>query len=171
MPSFNWRRWLRSLSTHTKATFRRVARPRLVLESLEDRLAPADFSWTGLGANGNWSNTANWSGGVAPKGLLSSLDNLIFPSLSGSAKLATVNDLTVPAGTRATFNSITISGSGYNFTNKGITLGDASVTGSGYLIVNGGASNNAMAFDVQLGAGAGSKQFFTVDSGADLTIT
>lgn len=45
---------------HRPATFRPA------VERLEDRLTPASATWTGLGANGNWSTGGNWDTGAAP---------------------------------------------------------------------------------------------------------
>jgi hypothetical protein len=45
---------------------RRRARFRPCLEALEDRLAPAIVSWTGLAGDGNWSTPANWSSRAVP---------------------------------------------------------------------------------------------------------
>jgi fibronectin-binding autotransporter adhesin len=83
------------------------------------------FTWTGA-QNANWGQGANWAGGVAPSG--TGAENLVFPS--GAANLATNNILN-----NATFNSITIKGSGYTLSNKAITLGagglaDSSVAGT-----------------------------------------
>ena len=71
------------------------------------------FTWTGA-QNANWGVGANWAGGVAPSG--TGAENLVFPS--GASNLATNNILN-----NATFNSITIKGSGYTVSNKAITLG------------------------------------------------
>ena len=100
------------------------ARP-LGMEQLETRLAPATFTWTGLGGNNFWSTPKNWldQNGVAtaPSGLPSgSLDDLVFPG--GVSNTNTVNDLgsdTSPA----TFGSITIGGSNYVLSQNAIILG------------------------------------------------
>jgi autotransporter-associated beta strand protein len=135
------------------------------LEVLESRLAPATFNWTGAGSNSNWSTGANWSGGVAPTGSAAALDDLVF-SASASNKTA-VNDFTsVP-----TFNSITIAGSNYTLSGKQIALGSSSASGSGSLIVNQGAANETISLDMKLGGAGGGQQFFTINNGADLTIS
>jgi fibronectin-binding autotransporter adhesin len=87
--------------------------------------AAQTFTWTGA-QNPNWSIGNNWSGGVAPTG--AGGENLVFPS--GAANLASNNNLN-----GATFNSITIKGSGYTLASKAITLGagglaDSSVAGT-----------------------------------------
>src|SRR5262245_52044703 len=76
------------------------------LENLESRLAPANFTWTGTGANTKFSTGGNWMSGTAPTG--SPTDDLVFPVIAASASKAPNNDLT-----GATFNSITFQGSGY----------------------------------------------------------
>jgi autotransporter-associated beta strand protein len=52
-----------------------LARP--LLESLEDRLAPATLTWTGA-ASANWSDPANWLEGTTPYATPEA-DNLVFP--------------------------------------------------------------------------------------------
>src|SRR6516162_7829805 len=48
---------------------RRKVTYRPLLEVLEGRLAPAVHTWTGGGgANNNWSESANWSGGAPSAG-------------------------------------------------------------------------------------------------------
>jgi hypothetical protein len=80
---------------------------------LEDRLAPAQFVWTGGdGSSTDWHFGSNWQGGVAPTGVAS----LVFDS-HGSAHLTTHNDLT---GLRVA--SIAISGGNYNL--KRYRVGD-----------------------------------------------
>jgi fibronectin-binding autotransporter adhesin len=76
--------------------------------------ASTTATWTGA-VNNLWSNGGNWSGlgGQAPV----AGDDLIFPS--GASNLSTSND--IAAGT--SFNSITISGSGYTLAGNSIALG------------------------------------------------
>src|SRR4051812_25288754 len=65
-------RWLESVSANLIGPRRNQPRPatrparsaRLGVESLEDRAGPATHTWTDLGATNNWSEAANWSGGV-----------------------------------------------------------------------------------------------------------
>src|SRR5439155_13535143 len=69
---------------------RRRFRPRL--ETLEDRLTPANIVWSGAAADANFTNDAKWVGNVAP----GVNDTAIFdPSQSGGAvnanKNATIN--------------------------------------------------------------------------------
>ncbi len=76
--------------------------------------------WTGAGANGNWTNAANWQGNVAPV----AGSDLMFNN-SSAARLATNNDFA--AGT--SFNSITFAASGYSI-------------GGNPLKLSGGINNN-----------------------------
>ena len=78
------------------------------------------FTWTGA-QNGNWNIPNNWAGGVAPTG--AGGENLVFPS--GAGNLLTSNNMN-----NATFNSITIKGSGYTLSNKAITIGAGGVADS-----------------------------------------
>ncbi|MGC8641639.1 MAG: beta strand repeat-containing protein, partial [Isosphaeraceae bacterium] len=79
-------------------------------EPLEIKLAPSVMTWTGGGTTTNWSDASNW-GGTAPV----AGDDLVFPSVTNETAN---NDFT--AGT--SFNSITISGSGYSLTGNAIAL-------------------------------------------------
>ncbi|HEY5314631.1 MAG TPA: autotransporter-associated beta strand repeat-containing protein, partial [Pirellulales bacterium] len=69
-------------------------------------------SWIGGGPNNNWSDGANWVGGVAP----AANDDLVFPIAALS--YTSVDDFA--AGTQ--FGSVTIAGSGYSITGNGIAL-------------------------------------------------
>ena len=69
--------------------------------------AAAVATWTGGGADNNWTTPGNW-GGVAPI----AGDDLVFPG--GAARLSNTNNFA--AGTA--FNSITISGTGYTLDRK-----------------------------------------------------
>jgi autotransporter-associated beta strand protein len=131
----------------------------LRLEALEDRLAPATDTWTGLGADTSWSTVGNWSSSQVPQ----AGDDLVFPAV---VQNASTNDLA--AGTA--FNSITFSGSGYNLSGAAIVLGSATA-GSGSLLASAGTSNNTIALDVQLGGAAGNQQDFTVNSSATLIVS
>ena len=60
----------------------------------------ATLTWTGAGADNNWTTGDNWSGNAAPLG--NSAEDLVFPS--GASQLVNTNDFT--AGT--SFNSIVV---------------------------------------------------------------
>ncbi len=96
----------------------------LALLTLAPRGAAQTFTWTGA-SNPNWKTNGNWLGGAAPTG--NGGENLVFPS--GAANLTNTNNL---KGT--SFNSITISGSGYtvggNATTLTGSLADSSVAGT-----------------------------------------
>ena len=68
MKPSTWGPWLGRLFRKQIRTPKRGPRLRPGLEVLEDRLAPATFTWTGLGADANWGTKENWQGNVAPTG-------------------------------------------------------------------------------------------------------
>jgi fibronectin-binding autotransporter adhesin len=83
-------------------------------------------SWIGGGPDNNWSDGANWVGGVAP----SAGDSLVFAA--AALQYTSVDDFA--AGTA--FNSITLLGSGYSITGNGVTLA------SGFVANNTTGSNS-----------------------------
>lgn len=169
MTPFKMVRWLRSL-LHTRVrTYEKRPRRRLLLETLEDRLAPATHTWTGAADGINWSNPGNWQEGTAPAGTAAAHDDLVFGSQGGTF-LSPKNDL--PA-TNNVIDSITFSSSNYNLTGNAIQLGDPSVTGSGTITVGSFAANNSIQFNMTLAGttATGSVQFFIVNDSADLTIS
>jgi autotransporter-associated beta strand protein len=159
-----WRLWLKRLARSLKTPpAARKPRPanRLLLESLEERLAPATDVWTGLGGNTNWGTAANWSAGVPVNGA-----DLVFPSLS-KGSLRSTNNLTA-----ASFNSITFSGSGYTLSGNAITLGGSTAGATGQINVNAGVTNDTVALNLTLGGAAdGQQQVFDVENAAGLTIS
>jgi autotransporter-associated beta strand protein len=159
----NWRTWFRSLSLSSKrhSTIRRHPRRRpLYVEQLEGRWAPATDIWTGLGNNVNWSTPANWSNGRPNPG-----DDLVFAA--GVPALSQTNNNDLAAGT--IFNSITLADSNYMLSGHAITLGGPS--GGNSIIVAAQAKTDVVAFNITLGGAAGNRQFFTVNSGGDLTLS
>jgi ELWxxDGT repeat protein/autotransporter-associated beta strand protein len=89
--------------------------------------------WTGGSpAGGNWTDPANWAGGVAP----TAGADLVFPGVS--ARLSATNDF--PADTQ--FNSITLDGGDYTLAGNRLVLGDGGFT------ANGG--NQVVSFRVRL---------------------
>ena len=112
-------------------------------------VAAAVRTWTGGGANNNWTTPANW-GGVAPL----AGDDLVFPS--GALQLSNTNDFAAATS----FKSITIAGSGYTLSGNSIALGIGNLAESGV-----GASNTislAMSF-------AATDSITVSDAGATLT--
>jgi fibronectin-binding autotransporter adhesin len=106
----------RLFHTSTKA---RPSTRRLAVEALEDRLLLSTRVWDGgpdggttPSADANWTTGTNWAGDVAPQ----PGDDLQFPA--SALQFAANNDF--PAGTA--FNSIAISGSGYNLGGNSIAL-------------------------------------------------
>ena len=134
----------------------------------------ATRTWTGAYFSGYWSAAANWDSGAPVAG-----DDLVFPA--GAADLVNTNNL------GSTFNSITISGSGYVLRGNavGLTSGLTATYASGSstveLDINLGASESFeclystatiyISGDIDLGSytlttiGAGSVRFGGVISG------
>jgi autotransporter-associated beta strand protein len=73
---------------------------------------PSTDTWSGGGADNNWTTGANWVGKVAP----AAGDNLVFPA--AAARPANTNNY--PGGTH--FGSITLNGTGYVIGGNPITL-------------------------------------------------
>jgi hypothetical protein len=101
------------------------------LTTLEDRWLPSTTTWTGLGANTNWSMTANWSNGVPAAG-----DTVIFNNTSGSHNQSTVD--AAFAGTVAsldlTWNGTLTLARSLTVTQE-MTLANGTVSGSGDLTI------------------------------------
>jgi len=115
--------------------------------------ASTTATWTGAASN-LWSNGGNWSGkgGLAPV----AGDDLIFPS--GASNLSTSND--IAAGT--SFNSITISGSGYALAGNSIALAAGNLTDS-----NASGSNT-----INLAISMSSTRTFSIsNAGETLTVS
>ncbi len=141
----------------------------LRFEQLEDRLAPATFTWTGAssgaGANANWSNPGNWQGGVAPSG---AVIDLVFPA--GAQRPANFNDLATGTG----INRITVQGTGaggvaYNISESPSDAVVNSIVLSGSIEV--GPNSGAVLYTLPTTLATNGDQSFTVDgSGSTLTI-
>src|SRR5205809_2222827 len=189
MPVLSWRQWLRRLSgTARRAPFShlRPRQRRLEVEHLETRLAPATHIWNGAGLDGKWANPANWQSNFVPTGGLDAdlkYADLVFGAAAPAALRATHENLIPPVGGptpgQLVFNSITISASGYTLdspTTKpniaDISLGTSSASGStGFVTVGVGSLGNNIALNMQLANATSTDQFFTVNSGASLTVS
>ena len=120
-------------------------------------MALATSVWNGSsGIDNNWNTPTNWSGGSPGANA-----DVIFPVASVTASNNNISSLQL--------DSMTFSGSNYTLTGNALTLGSAT-SGSGFITVNANAANNSAAFDIALGGAAGNQQFFTVNSGAALTL-
>ena len=79
---------------------------------------PSIRTWSGAGLNANWTNAANWGGGVAPiAGAPIAGDSLVFPD-NAARKTANVNDFA--AATQ--FASTSVTGNGYVISGNLISL-------------------------------------------------
>lgn len=117
----------------------------LQYEVLEIRVVPSStYTWSGMGANNNWSTGANWQGAVAP----TSGSILVFGS--GEPQLTNVDD--IPGLSVA---EIEIAG-GYSISGVAIT-----VTGSTGVGIDNHTGTNAFINPIALGADL----TFTEDAG------
>jgi fibronectin-binding autotransporter adhesin len=107
-------------------------------------------TWTGAGASGNWSASANWT----PSGAPQNGDDLVFPA--ATPRLINTNDLA-----SRTFASISFNGAsgGYLLRGNAITL-TGGVT----------SANTAGENDIETAVTLGASQTFTVTSGGTLEI-
>src|ERR1017187_1443643 len=140
MFSFNLVRWLKTLFRARVKTIVKKPRYRLCLETLEDRLAPAQFIWTGAGGDTNWSTPLNWQGNAAPSSSSpGNLADLVFGN-AGLGHLTTINDLN-----GLLVNSVQISNlNNYNITGHLVTLGDPSAAGSDTILVGAGLTGETI---------------------------
>ena len=111
----------------------------------------ANFTWTGAGANNNWTTAANW-GGTAPTGLAT--DNLTF---AGATRLTPVNNF--PANTN--FGTITFSAANFTISGNAITANGT--------ISSTAANNTINLAAIALGPGSGAfntsnSTVFTINS-------
>ena len=122
-------------------------------EALEDRITPAIRTWSGLGADANWSTATNWVGNAAPQ----AEDNLVFPLMGGSSGLSATNDY----GTGTRFRSVTVSDSRYDIGGSGsITLLEG-------LVYN--ATTSGAKFNVPISLGA-NQTFISANLGAQIQL-
>ena len=113
-------------------------------EALEVRIVPSTFTWTGGGANANWSTVGNWQGGVAPA------NGSILVFGSGASQLTDVDDIS-----GLSVAEIELAG-GYSISGVAITL-----TGSTGVGIDNQTGTNAISDPITLGANL----TFTQDAG------
>src|SRR5205823_2488186 len=146
MLSFNFGRWLKSVFRKRGKTIERSPRLRPFAEMLEDRLAPALFTWTGAHAGSagptfnNWSDGLNWQGNVAPT--VGSPVELQFQS-SGASFFTANNDIAGLVVDQITFASGTFALTG----TQPITLANPSSSAAS-IIVSAGAANEVMSMNI-----------------------
>ena len=109
----------------------------------------AQRTWTGGGADNNWSNTNNWSSGLVP----GSADDAIFDGTSGK-------DATVNSAFGGTVNNLILA-SGYTGT---ITLNRALTVNMAYAQTNGTVDASSTNMTVGLASSSG-KGHFTLAGG------
>ncbi len=138
-----------NLSRRLMARQRSKQRIRLnpYLEDLEARIAPAIFTWTGLGTTNNWSDSGNWSRTGTPVNPVptSTSDEIIFPV--GAARKTNVNNLSSDG---ARFKSIAINDSGYTISGNRLTIDSLSYSGLGlstYQLNTTYIASNALTID------------------------
>jgi autotransporter-associated beta strand protein len=110
------------------------------------------FTWSGAGPDNNWSDGANWVGGVAP----SPGDHLVFPA--GAAQQTNVNDYPVDTS----FYSLAFTGTrgnmAYSISGNRITLGAGGITDKSV------KSNDTLNLDIAL---SGHAAYITLRQAAD----
>jgi autotransporter-associated beta strand protein len=127
------RHWVRGQSSRRRRSsiIGRRPSPRLHCEILEERLTPLTHTWTGLGANANWTTAANWDIG-APN---SNDDVLIFPA--GALRPTNTNNF----GAGTTFQEVRLGG-GFTISGNRLRLGTGGITNQ--------AGTNLIQMDVEL---------------------
>ncbi len=116
-------------------------RPRLTLEALETRLAPAIRVWSGGGPDANWSTAANWGGTGVPAGG----DDLQFPATAFTTSNNDIVDLTLNSLSFTTGNGYTLTGVGFSLVSS-ITAGNPA--GTNRININLSLVSSAFTIDV-----------------------
>ena len=114
-----WSRWKKSITNPSRLRgsergfhLKKPARFRPEIELLENRLAPATCTWTGLGDHIHWSDGANWDTAIQQG------DTLVFGSAGITAGAVTpTNDTAL-----GSFFSVQITAAGYTLTGNPIDL-------------------------------------------------
>jgi autotransporter-associated beta strand protein len=118
-------------------------------------------TWTGAGADANWSTRANWQSGAAP----TNGDKLIF---SGTGRQANVNNLSGLFVPWLTFNN-----GGFNLAGNALSLGSGLTNGAGNNTLSldtAWASPVAKAWQVTAGTELTLGGFNVVDGSGNLTV-
>jgi autotransporter-associated beta strand protein len=114
-----WRRWLnerfRTGRRGRRSNGGRNPGHRLKLEVLEDRLAPATFTWTGAGGTANWSDGNNWLDDQGRPNAPPNGSDLVFPA--SASQLSSTNN-----NQGFGISTLTIHGSGYIFNGSDMTV-------------------------------------------------
>ncbi len=168
MSAKQWNRWVARVLRQSRRGRRSPGWQTLQVETLEERVTPATFIWTGLGGNNLWSNPANWAGGVAPTSAANPdlVFNTITPRLNTNNDIAglVVRSITVSASNYTLGgNPIQLAGNifiGTNTTNVRITLSPTFTTAVSItvnnlsdLTISGVISGGSTAVLTKLGAG------------------
>jgi autotransporter-associated beta strand protein len=171
------------LSVSTSRPPRRAKRPRpastrLNLLSLEERLAQAQLTWTGLAATNAWNLAANWtnSAGQAQLPATNGTDELIFPvsPLDATSKTGQTVGFVNPQFAKITYlgNGYTVNSGGAFSLAAGGTIDMAAASGtntiSAGITFNGVSTSVSVASGGQLnlnGAVGGSTNIAKVDGG------
>ena len=155
MAKFDVRRWLKSLVPSTPRPGPSRRKSRLLMEELERRETPA--TWDGGGATPLWTNPQNWVGDQVPN--TTGTEGLVFPANA----LQFTNTNNFP---NAIFTGITFADDeAYVLNGNKITL-LGNTTGIGILSNQEAGVTSVVNFDIELGAGIGNRQFFTVGTSA-----
>lgn len=118
----------------------------------------ASHTWSGLGANGDWSQSANWSGNNPPTAAETHPISLTFPA--GAAKLSNTNNIAGLA-----IDSILFMGTGYtlNGSGAGTNITFNAANGSTVFCLSGTTNTLNSSLNINL---AGNVQFFENASSA-----
>lgn len=116
-------------------------------------------TWTGGGADANWSTAGNWSCATDTGQAPAAGDSLVFPYGASAARFASNNDLT--AGT--SFTTITFSGT------KGGSDSNYTLAGNAIQLTSGISNTSVSAYDtvINLPITAGGDLTFAVGGGLD----
>src|SRR5262245_6314304 len=112
--SKSFRRWLPSIRESSgRSRGRSSARPSrsrpLLLERLEERLAPATNTWLSP-VSGNWNDATKWSDGVP------TIDDVVVIDATGATYAVTLNVDATVAGFQLNSSNATFSASSRTFT-------------------------------------------------------